>query len=497
MKLDRRESGILLHPTSLPGSDGIGSLGAEAFRFVDFLAAAGQSLWQILPLGPPGCGNSPYSCYSAFAGNPLLIDLQQLVVDGHLPETAFATMPAGDRIDFPRVAVYKHDLLQKAAACFFSLPDHDGSKDFQQFCDATFWLDDYALFAALQGRFKAGSWNSWPEELRRRDQRACRQMAAELASEIDYQKYLQWQFSRQWGRVKRYAGQRGVRIIGDAPIFVAHDSADVWCNQHIFSLDEGGKPTVVAGVPPDYFSATGQRWGNPLYRWDALAADNYSWWRARVSNDLALYDILRIDHFRGFEAYWEIPAAETTAVKGRWVKGPGYALFEALRNNLGELPLIAEDLGMITPEVLDLRDRCGFPGMKILQFAFDSGPDNAYLPHNHIPESVIYTGTHDNDTTKGWFAGLSREQQQRICEYLPSAPERVVIDLIRAAFASVARLAIVPMQDILGLDSASRMNIPGVAENNWSWRLLPGYGEQAPLAELRKFSALYNRNGQQ
>jgi 4-alpha-glucanotransferase len=492
-----RRSGILLHPTSLPGGDGIGSLGAEALCFIDFLAAAGQTLWQILPLGPPGCGNSPYSCFSAFAGNPLLIDLPQLVADGELEEAALGRFSAGDRINSPSVAAYKGALLRQAATQFFSTADQLRLNEFRSFCAATFWLDDYALFAALKSHFKGVGWNSWPEALRKRDSLTCSRMSVELASEIAFHRYLQWQFSRQWSRVKGYANQRGILIIGDAPIFVAHDSADVWCNQHIFTLDEGGNPTVVAGVPPDYFSATGQRWGNPLYRWDRLAADNYSWWRARVSNDLSRYDILRIDHFRGFEACWEIPAAEATAVKGRWVEGPGYALFEALRNDLGELPLIAEDLGMITPAVLALRDRCGFPGMKILQFAFDSGADNAYLPHNHVPGSVVYTGTHDNDTTQGWFAGLSHEQQQRICEYLPSTPDTVVIDLIRAAFASVARLAIVPMQDILGLDSTARMNIPGVADNNWGWRLLPGYAEHAPLELLKKFSALYYRNSQQ
>jgi 4-alpha-glucanotransferase len=492
-----RRSGILLHPTSLPGTAGIGSLGEEAFLFADFLHSAGQTLWQILPLGPPGCGNSPYSCFSAFAGNPLLIDLKQLVAEGDLDFEELEVFPATERIDFTAVTAGRMTLLRRAAERFFSSADSAGKKDFWLFCDATFWLHDYALYAALKTHFKGKGWNSWPEKLRNRDISSCRKYTELLGSEIGFQKYMQWQFSRQWQKVKRYANERGILIIGDAPIFVAHDSADVWCNQHIFNLEMSGEPAVVAGVPPDYFSATGQRWGNPLYRWAILAADNYGWWIARVRNDLALYDILRIDHFRGFEAYWQIPAEEKTAEKGSWVKGPGYALFAALKDGLGELPLIAEDLGVITPEVEQLRDQCGFPGMRILQFAFDSGADNSYLPHNHIPKSVVYTGTHDNDTTAGWFASLPSEQQERICEYLQAEAKTVPKALTRAAFASVAQFAIVPMQDILGLDSSGRMNIPGVADNNWEWRLLPGYAENAGQEELKKLSNLYYRNSQQ
>ena len=492
-----RRSGILLHPTSLPGSDGIGSLGEEAFRFIDFLANAGQTLWQILPLGPPGCGNSPYSCFSAFAGNPLLIDLKLISAEGDLNVGELEVFADADRIDFAAATAYKLPLLKVAAERFFNSGVSERKEDFWKFCDSTFWLHDYALFSALKSHFNEKEWNRWPENLRKRDKLACSQFSEKLGSEIGLQKYMQWQFSRQWGRVKWRANERGILIIGDAPIFVAHDSADVWCNQHIFNLDTSGNPTVVAGVPPDYFSVTGQRWGNPLYRWDMLAADNYGWWLARVKSDLALYDILRIDHFRGFEACWQIPAKEKTAVKGSWGKGPGYALFEALKNGIGELPLIAEDLGTITPEVERLRDRCGFPGMKILQFAFDSGADNAYLPHNHIPASVVYTGTHDNDTTRGWFGSLSKEQQERVCDYLQAQPETVLAAFLRTAFSSVAQSVIIPMQDILGLDSTGRMNIPGVADNNWGWRLLPGYVESVSSEGLRKFSVLYYRNGQQ
>ncbi len=492
-----RRSGILLHPTSLPDNDGIGSLGDEAFSFIDFLHSAGQTLWQILPLGPPGCGNSPYSCFSAFAGNPLLLNLKQISAEGDLALCELQDFPVTDRVDFSRVASYKLTLLRSAAGKFLASAATARKEDFWRFCDTTFWLHDYALYAALKGHFNGDCWNHWPEKLRKRDKLACREYAEKLGSEIGFQKYLQWQFSRQWGRVKRYANERGILIIGDAPIFVAHDSADVWCNQHIFYLDEAGTPLAVAGVPPDYFSSTGQRWGNPLYRWDMLAADNYGWWTARIRNDLGLYDILRIDHFRGFESYWEIPANEKTAVNGRWIKGPGYGLFAALKAAHGELPVIAEDLGVMTPEVELLREQCTFPGMKILQFAFDSGADNAYLPHNHIPESVVYTGTHDNDTTKGWFESLAPDKQRRVCDYLQAVPEAVPAILIRTAFASVAMYAIIPMQDILLLGSSERMNIPGQADGNWGWRLLPGYAEGSRALEMKRFSTLYNRNGQQ
>ncbi|NVN97812.1 MAG: 4-alpha-glucanotransferase [Geobacteraceae bacterium] len=494
---NERRSGILLHPTSLPGNRGIGTLGAEALLFADFLAAAGQTLWQVLPLAPPGCGNSPYSAFSAFAGNPLLIDLDILADEGDLDPLELPAFASSERIDFTAVEKVKLPLLRKAAERFFSLPENERLHDFWRFCDSTFWLHDYALFGALKAHFDGKPWNKWPEKLRKRDLAECGCFSALLGSEIGFQKYMQWQFSRQWQRVKSYANGRGILLIGDAPIFVAHDSADVWCNQHIFNLDDNGIPINVAGVPPDYFSRTGQRWGNPLYRWDVLAADGYGWWIARLKNDFAIYDILRIDHFRGFESHWEIPAREKTAINGSWVKGPGYELFEALKGAMGELPLIAEDLGVITPEVEQLRDRCGFPGMRILQFAFDSGADNAYLPHNHSYNSIVYTGTHDNDTTKGWFDSLDNGQRQHICEYLNSAEEGVVDSLVRAAIASVARFAIIPMQDILKLPASGRMNIPGVADNNWGWRLLPGYGDEADHSRLKELSILYNRFSQQ
>lgn len=495
--VNARCSGILLHPTSLPGPGGIGSLGAEARRFVDFLADAGQSLWQILPLGPPGCGNSPYSCFSAFAGNPLLIDLDDLIAHGDLSRDDLERdFPAG-RVDFEGVSGYKLDLLHRAAERFFSVGETPRMHAFWQFCDSTFWLHDYALFMAAKGHYGGKAWNRWPERLKRRDPGACSECCRLLGSEVGAQKYMQWQFFRQWHGVRSYANSRGIRIIGDAPIFVAMDSADVWCNQQIFRLDAGGHPTVVAGVPPDYFSKSGQRWGNPLYDWGRLAEDDYGWWVARVRNDLSLYDMVRIDHFRGFEAYWEIPAHERTAVRGRWVKGPGEGLFHALRRQIGDLPIVAEDLGIITREVEMLRDGLALPGMKVLQFAFDGGPENAYLPHNHCRNAVVYSGTHDNDTTRGWFDSLGGEKQQRVCDYLRSTPEDVVDVFIRTALGSVADLAVIPVQDLLQLDGSARMNVPGVAEGNWGWRLEGGELTPELGQRLRVLTEMYNRLGQQ
>jgi 4-alpha-glucanotransferase len=493
----KRKSGILLHPTSLPGTGGIGSFGEEARRFIDFLHAAGQSLWQILPLGPPGAGNSPYSCFSAFAGNPLLIDLDAIVAEGDLFSSETNDNLPAAYVDFHAVADFKLTLLRTAAERFFDTASTGRREEFWRFCDTSFWLHDYALYMALKLHFKGKPWNSWPDRLRTRSLDACEEFSALLGKEIGFQKYLQWQFSRQWHALKWYANERGILVVGDAPIFVALDSVDVWCNQHLFRLDEKGRPLVVAGVPPDYFSKTGQRWGNPLYDWNSLAVDNYGWWVARMKNDLALYDIVRIDHFRGFEACWEIPASEKTAVKGRWVKGPGVQFFEKIGAALGSLPIIAEDLGFITPEVEALRDRFALPGMKILQFAFDGGPLNAYLPHNHLPNSVVYTGTHDNDTTRGWFNTLGNESRQRVCGYLRATPEDIVEVMMLTALASVARYCIVPLQDLLGLDSSARMNVPGVAEGNWRWRLTPGVLTTVVSERLRDLSLMYNRISQQ
>lgn len=489
----RRRSGILLHPTSLPGPEGIGVFGVDAFSFVDFLADAGQSLWQVLPLGPTGYGNSPYSCYSAFAGNPLLIDFAQLVAEGDLSISDLPGKMTEDWVDFALVGGYKQAALHKAASSFFAGQDMSRKEEFWHFCDTTFWLHDYALFMALKDHLGGKSWCDWPSEIAKRQPGALEEFSRRLGPEIGAQKYMQWQFSRQWQKVRKYANAKGILVIGDTPIFVAFDSADVWCNRHLFHLDDRGRPFVVAGVPPDYFSRTGQLWGNPLYNWDRHVADGFSWWIARLRNDLTLYDMVRIDHFRGFEACWEVPRGEKTAVRGRWVKGPADTLFDALRDALGALPLIAEDLGVITPEVEELRDRFGLPGMKILQFAFDSGPHNPYLPHNHVPECVVYTGTHDNDTTAGWYASLGDKEKKRVQRYLDRAGDDMVWRLVRTALASVARLAVIPAQDILTLKSEARMNLPGTVKGNWSWRLCRDALTPEIAGRLCELTELYGR----
>jgi 4-alpha-glucanotransferase len=491
--VQRRRSGVLLHPTSLPDPGGIGVFGTEASRFIDFLASAGQSLWQVLPLGPTAYGNSPYSCYSAFAGNPLLIDLAQLVAEGDLSLSDLPGNMTEEWVDFSQVALYKLAAMHKAATHFFADKDMSRKEEFWHFCDTTFWLHDYALFMVLKLHFGGKSWCDWPQEIARRQPDAVEDYSQRLGPEIGVQKYMQWQFFRQWHKVREYAHAKGIYVIGDTPIFVAFDSSDVWCNRYLFHLDDRGRPLVVAGVPPDYFSRTGQLWGNPLYDWDRHAADGYSWWIARLKNDLLLYDIVRIDHFRGFEACWEVPRGEKTAVKGRWVKGPGDALFYALRDALGGLPLIAEDLGVITPEVEALRDRFDFPGMRILQFAFDSGPHNPYLPHNHVLECVVYTGTHDNDTTAGWYASLRDREKKRVQHYLGWGGDDMVWPLIRAALASVARLAVIPAQDVLTLGSEARMNVPGTAKGNWSWRLSRDALTPEIAGRLRELAELYGR----
>jgi len=488
-----RRSGILLHPTSLPGSGGIGSFGAEARKFIDFLETSGQSFWQVLPLGYTSYGNSPYMCYSAFAGNPLLIDLEGLVAEGDLKANVLRDDLPAERVDFQQVITFKQGALRVAAACFFADGRSARMEEFWGFCDRTPWLHDFALFMALKEQYAGLAWCDWPEAIVCRDPAALQSASEELGSRIGEHKYQQWQFFRQWHQVREYAGQRGVGIFGDIPIFVAYDSADVWANPHLFLLDKAGCPTVVAGVPPDYFSKTGQLWGNPLYNWEVMAQEGYCWWLDRVRASLDLYDLIRIDHFRGFSAYWEVPYGEKTAINGRWVPGPGEAFFSSLAEALGNLPIVAEDLGVITPDVEALRERFSFPGMKILQFAFGSGSDNPYLPHNHERNSVVYTGTHDNDTTLGWFTALSAQEKKQVLNYLDRPAESIVWDLIRTTLASVADTCILPLQDLLELPGDSRMNLPGSAGGNWSWRFGKGMLTGKLAKRLRGLTEIYGR----
>lgn len=490
-----RASGILLHPTSLPGPFGIGDLGPAAYAFAGFLEAAGQSLWQVLPLGPTGAGGSPYACYSAFAGNTLLISPEQLVAEGLLAgEDIGAPWCASERVDFDAVNKYKTSILRQAFANFRLDADSKLKTALNDFCrHAAYWLDDYALFCALKEAHDGAVWNKWEPALVRREPAALETARKELGAEIEAQKFYQFIFYRQWFALKAECNQRRVKLIGDIPIFVAHDSADVWTNQDQFKLDEGGNPTVVAGVPPDYFSATGQHWGNPLYNWDLMIADGFRWWIQRIHAALETFDLARMDHFRGFASAWEIPGEDTTAERGRWVEAPGRELFNAVRTELGELPIIAEDLGVITRDVESLRDDFNFPGMRVLQFAFSSDAKNIALPHNYQQHLVGYTGTHDNDTTVGWFANLDSAQREFCLKYLNTAGDEIHWEFIRALFASVANTAIIPLQDVLGLGTEARMNLPNSTEGNWSWRVKQGALTNELADRLQSLTALYGR----
>lgn len=472
-----RAAGILLHPTSLPSRGGIGDLGSAAYQFVDFLAAGLQGLWQVLPLGPVGFGESPYSATSAFAANPLLVSLERLAERGWIEPRLLSALPDSVApVDYDRVRAAKLPLLRQAAANFLRSPSAGPRARFERFRhDNAWWLEDFVLFDALRRRYGLQPWNQWPRPLALREPAALEQARRELAAELDAGRVIQFAFFEQWAALRRHCRRQGVKIIGDVAIFVSFDSADVWCNPDLFHLDADRNPYVVAGVPPDAFSRTGQRWGNPLYRWDVLKSGGYGWWVERLRWTLQCCDIVRLDHFRGFEKYWEIPAAEETAVRGRWVEGPGDDLFHALRHALGDLPFIAEDLGFITPEVHALRERLRIPGMRVMQFGFGDRGAHMYLPHYFPPNTVVYTGTHDNDTTAGWWRSSATPEERRLVTALLGEPgDGVHWAFIRAAQGSVAELAIVPLQDVLGSGSEARMNVPSRLGGNWSWRFAPG-----------------------
>jgi 4-alpha-glucanotransferase len=490
-----RSAGILLHPTSLPGPCGIGDLGPVAYAWVDALARARQSWWQVLPLGPTGYGDSPYQCFSAFAGNPNLISPESLVRDGLLRSADLGgdNWPT-DHVEYGRVIPFKADLTAKAWDNFRAGAGAALRSLFEEFRNREAdWLDDFALFLALKEAHGGGSWFDWPEELIRREPPALTRAQKELGGLIELHRFRQFLFYHQWGALKQYARERSVRLIGDVPIFVAGDSADVWTNPDLFLLDERRRPAVVSGVPPDYFSKTGQLWGNPLYDWEAHRRSGYAWWIARMRAALSQVDLVRLDHFRGFEAYWEVPAGEMTAENGHWVKGPGADLLVALRQALGGLPVIAEDLGVITPEVRDLRLQFNLPGMRILQFAFGGALEKRFLPHRHERNTVVYTGTHDNDTTHGWFQSLTEEELHFFRGYAPSTEDDVSWDLIRLAWMSVADYAITPLQDVLSLGSEARMNRPGQPSGNWRWRYRADMLTDKLLDRLARFTEMYER----
>jgi 4-alpha-glucanotransferase len=497
--LERRGSGILLHLTSLPSAYGIGDMGPGAFRFVDFLAESGQRIWQVLPLNPthPMHGNSPYDSISAFGCNPLLISPELLLEQGLLTRQELEPVPdfLRARIDYDEAIAFRQRLFPRVLNRFRQqgIPEA-----YEHFCSENAdWLVDYALFAALKARFGEVSWQEWPTDLRDRDPASLEEARQSLGDRIEQEKIFQFLFEKQWTALRAYANERGVRIFGDLPIYVNLDSVDAWTHPQLFELDPDKKPTAVAGVPPDYFSETGQRWGNPVYRWDVLRETDYAWWIRRLKRNLHLFDLVRIDHFRGFEAYWEIPAEEPTAVQGEWVAGPRDDFFHALLRHFPDLPIVAEDLGTITQEVKDLMDRFGLPGMKVLLFAFgDNLATNPYVPHNHVKNCIIYTGTHDNNTVKGWFKeDLAEEDKARLFRYLGRevGPEAIHEEMVRLAMMSVANTAVIPMQDLLGLGEEARMNRPARKVGNWQWQLLPEQLGPELADHLRGMTETYGR----
>jgi 4-alpha-glucanotransferase len=492
----KRASGIILHPTSLPGQDGIGDLGPEAYRWIDFLADTGSTIWQVLPLGPTGYGDSPYQSFSAFAGNPYLVSPAVLLDQGllDLPDLADRPVFPTDHVDFGPVIIWKITLLDRAYDHFEKSGSKTLHKEFEDFkSQNAAWLDDYALFMAIKETQGGVSWNEWPAPLRKRSVPALAKFRQENADLISRHVFRQFLFFRQWAAVRGYAQSKGIRILGDAPIFVAYDSADVWSHPELFFLNTKGQPTVVAGVPPDYFSPTGQLWGNPLYRWDVHAETGYAWWIDRLSSTLKLVDMIRLDHFRGFAGYWEVPAGKPTAEIGRWVPGPAAHFFAAIGKALGDLPIIAEDLGEITADVVTLREQFELPGMKVLQFAFSTDATDPFLPHNFTSNYVVYTGTHDNDTSCGWYLAAPEEERDLCRRYLARSGDDLSWDFIRLAWSSVAVIAMAPLQDLLSLGTEARMNFPGRPSGNWTWRLPAGALTDGLCARLRETNVLYGR----
>ena len=499
-KTNHRYSGVLVHPTSFPSPYGIGDMGRGAHEFIDFLAMAGQHLWQVLPLGPSGNGNSPYQSYSVFAGQTLLISPELLIEKKLLTETDVHPIPEfnADRVDYDKVTTYKTSLFKKAYEHFRHTADKNLLEEYDSFqSNNQYWLDDYCLYMAGKDYHNGLPWYEWEDSLLDPTPKERASWMKLLASEIDYYRFIQFAFFSQWYELKDYANKKGIAIIGDIPIFTAPDSADVWANKELFKLDSKGHPLEVAGVPPDYFSATGQLWGNPLYDWDAMKDDGYRWWIERVRNQLDQVDYIRIDHFRGFEAYWAVPAGEETAMNGKWKKGPGEALFEAIQKALGEeLPIFAEDLGIITPEVEKLRDTLGFPGMKILQFGFDGTGESTFLPHQLSTRNCIcYTGTHDNDTTCGWYEHTSEQNKDKVRRYMNTDASSVSWDFIRTCLGTIAKYAIFPVQDLLKLGSEHRMNTPGTATGNWEFRYRSGLLDEGMAKGLKQMTELFGRWG--
>jgi len=494
--MGERSSGVLLHITSLPGDEGIGTLGKNAFQFVDFLVETRQKLWQILPLGPVGVGNSPYQCFSAFAGNPLLINLEFLIDDKLLNSEDLETTPKflKRKVEFEKVRKWKNSILKKAFLNFQEIRFNYFQDEYNHFINQhNWWLNDYSLFMAAKDYYSNVSWHKWDDDFKLRKQEALNKLSQILSKEIDYHRFLQFLFFRQWFRLKEYSNSKGVQIVGDVPLYVSGESADVWANTDIFLLDENRQPIEVGGVPPDYFSETGQLWGNPVFNWQRLKERDYDWWMARLHFNLNFFNLVRIDHFRGLESYWSVPSNEKTAINGKWVPAFGNEMLAKLKSQIGDLPFIAEDLGLITPEVDKLREDFNLPGMKVIQFAFTSDTSNKDLPHNYSEGFAAYTGTHDNNTTLGWLQALEGDEQKLIEKFIGKTGKEALAEIVEMVMSSVAKMAIIPLQDILELDTKSRMNTPGTANGNWGWRFQWKQINRRQKMRLKELTEKYNR----